>query len=141
MKRKWLYIGVGFAALLQTIIQWFWIDVLFKSSYAALAADRFASVEIPVTFLSKIAFALVVGFFYLHVPDEKRSVRAGSTIGAILGLLIGIYQLLDWHAAFNVPFSLIAMELAKTLLLGALSGLTISFAEIKMNSRRQAVHS
>ncbi len=141
MKRKWLYIGVGIAAVLQTFIHWLWVEVFFKDSYAFLQSNQFTSAGIAVIFLSKIAFALVMGFFYLHVPNEKRSLSAGSTIGSILGLLIGLYQFLDWYGTYNVTLSIIALELLKTVLLGAICGVTISFAELRTNPRSKAAGS
>jgi hypothetical protein len=86
-------------------------------------------------FFSEVAFALVVGFFYFHVPDQKRSLTSGITIGSILGLLIGLYRFLDWYGSFAFSFSIIAAEIIKTIILGIICGVAVSFAELKINPR------
>ena len=94
MKRKWLYIGVAAASVLQFFFERLWREFLSTNSYGDVCPILRVSSQPIFNFLSKIAFALIVGFFYLHVPDQKRSLKSGITIGSILGLLIGLYQFL-----------------------------------------------
>jgi len=137
MKRKWLYAGVGVSGLLQFIIDWIWFRLRYGDS--TIVASRFSEADIPLSLLSNVAFALVVGFFYLHVLNEKRSLRAGTTIGAILGFLIGVYRWTDWLGNLNAPISVLALEIARTVFLGAMSGVIISYAELKTNRRGKIV--
>ncbi len=97
MKRKWLYIGVAAASVLQFFFERFWQGFLLMTSHADICPVLRESSQLVFNFLSEVAFALVVGFFYLHVPDQKRSLTSGITIGSILGLLIGLYRFLDWY--------------------------------------------
>jgi hypothetical protein len=135
MKRKWLYVGAAAAAILQFLFEGFWFEVMFKNSYADLRPIQRASPQLLYNFLSEVFFALVVGFFYLHVPDGKRSVRAGATIGSILGFLIAMYQFLDWYGSFNISVTLIILEIVKTIILALICGVAISFTELRMNPR------
>ncbi len=134
-KRKWLFIGVAIAAVLQFLFEGLWFEVLFKSSYGDFESIQRMSPLLFYNFLSEIFFALVVGFFYLHVPNEKRSLKTGATIGCILGLLIALYQYFDWYGSFNVSLGIIVLEIIKTIILAAICGLVISFTELKLNPR------
>ncbi len=133
MKRKWLYVGVAVASILQFILEGLWHEVLFKNSYADFQTIQRSSPQLIFNFLSEVAFAFVFGVLYLHIPNEKRSIRGGAILGTILGLLIGLYQFLDWYGSFNVPLSVISLEILKTTILGAICGIVISFAELKIN--------
>ena len=97
------------------------------------------SSQLVFSFLSEVAFALVVGFFYLHVPDQKRSLKSGITIGSILGLLIGLYRFLDCYGSFTFSPSIIVVEIFKTMILGIICGAAISFAELKTNPRTKSL--
>ena len=137
MKRKWLYVGVAIASILQFLFEGFWFEVLFKQSYIVLQPIQRSSPELIFNFLSEVFFALVFGFFYLHVPNERRSVKSGISIGAILGFLIAMYQFLDWYGSFNISVSVIVLEIIKTILLSVLCGVVISFTELKLNPRNK----
>ena len=139
MKRKWLYIGVAAASVLQFFFERFWQGFLLMTSHADICPVLRESSQLVFNFLSEVAFALVVGFFYLHVPDQKRSLTSGITIGSILGLLIGLYRFLDWYGSFAFSFSIIAAEIIKTMILGIICGVAISFAELKMNPRTKSL--
>jgi hypothetical protein len=134
-KRKWLFIGVAIAAVLQFLFEGLWSEVLFKSSYGDFQPIQRMSPLLFYNFLSETFFALVIGFFYLHVPNERRSLKTGATIGSILGLLIALYQYFDWYGSFNVSFGIIVLEIIKTIILAAICGVVISFTELKLNPR------
>ena len=134
-KRKWLFIGVAIAAVLQFLFEGLWFEVLFKNSYGDFHPIQRMSPLLFYNFLSEAFFALVVGFFYLHVPNERRSLKTGATIGSILGLLIALYQYFDWYGSFNVSLSIIVLEIIKTIILAAICGVVISFTELKLNLR------
>ena len=135
MKRKWLYIGVAAASVLEFIFERIWHVFLFMSLYQDPRFVLGESPQLVYSFLSQAAFALVVGFFYLHVPDQKRNLRSGMTIGSILGLLIGMYQLLSWMGMFAFSLSFVVMETMRTIILGIIAGASISIAELKTNPR------
>jgi hypothetical protein len=137
MKRQWLYIGVAAASILQFFFEGLWHEVLFKNSYGDLHPILRESPQLIFNFFSEIAFALVVGFFYLHVPDQRRSLKTGTTIGTIVGLLIALYQFLDWYGSFAFSPRMIILEIVKTALLGIICGVAISFAERKFNIRNK----
>jgi hypothetical protein len=135
MKRKWLYIGVAAASGLQFLFDLIWHELLFSNLYGDFHPSASNSPQFAFIFLSEVAFALVVGFFYLHVPDQKRSLRSGMTIGSILGLLVGMYQMLGWYGTFTCSLSAVAAEIIKMLICGFISGAAISAAELKTNPR------
>ena len=135
MKRKWLYVGVAVASILQFFFEGLWYNVLFKNSYIDFQAIQRSTPQLTFNFLSEVAFAFVFGLLYLHVPNEKRSTKGGAILGTILGLLIGIYQSLEWYGSFNVSLSVVAFEILKTTMLGTICGIAISFAELKINPR------
>ncbi len=139
MKRKWLYIGVAAASVLQFFFERLWREFLSANSYGDVCPILRESSQPVFNFLSKIAFALIVGFFYLHVPDQKRSLKSGITIGSILGLLTGLYRFLDWYGSFAFSLSIIVAEITKTMILGIICGAAISFAELKTNPRTKSV--
>ncbi len=139
MKRKWLYIGVAAASVLQFFFERLWREFLFINSKRDFCPILRESSQLVSNFLSKVAFALIVGFFYLHVPDQKRSLTSGITMGSILGLLIGLYRFLDWYGSFTFSLSIIVGEIIKTMILGTICGAAISFAELKINHRTKSV--
>ena len=134
MKRKWLFIGVAIASVFQFSFERFWQGV-FTGPYTAIKAVEQTSDQTLFSFFSHVAFAFVVGFFYLHVHDNRRSTRTGATIGAILGFLIGSARTLDWYASFKVFWSVLPMEILKTTAIGIICGVTISLVELKTNPR------
>ena len=134
-KRKWLFIGVAIAAVLQFLFEGLWFQVLFKNAYGDFQPIQRMSPLLFYNFLSEISFAFVIGFFYLHVPNERRSLKTGATIGSILGCLIALYQYFDWYGSFNVSLGVIALEIIKTIILAAICGVIISFTELKLNPR------
>ncbi len=135
MKRQWLYIGVAIASILQFFVKMLWVEIIFKNSNADLHSIQRNSPELFFIFLSNVAFAFVVGFFYLHVPNEKRNIKTGATIGGILGLLIGFYQYIGWYGSFNISVTFIIIEIFRTIILAVMCGVTISFIELKTNRR------
>ena len=135
MKRQWLYIGVAVASILQFFFEGLWHEVMFKNSYGELHPILRESPQLIFNFFSEIAFAFVVGFFYLHVPDQRRSLKTGVTIGTILGVLIGLYQFLDWYGSFAFSPTMIILETVKTTSLGIICGTAISLAERKFNNK------
>jgi len=139
MKRKWLYIGVAAASILQFLFERLWHEFLFINSQRDFCPIIRESSQLVFGFLSEVAFALVVGFFYLHVPDQKRGLKSGTTIGSILGLLIGLYRYLDWYGSFTFSPSIIVVEIIKTMTLGIICGAAISFTELKTNPRTKSV--
>ena len=139
MKRKWLYIGVAAASVLQFSFDTLWRELVSMNLPGDLCPMLRQSSHPVFTFFSEVAFALVVGFFYLHVPDQKRNLRAGITIGSILGLLIGLYRYLDWYGSFAFCPSLVLVEIVRTMILGIIGGAAISFTELKINPRTKLV--
>lgn len=137
-KRKWLFIGVAIAAIVQFFFEGLWFEVLFKNSYGDLQPVLRFSPLLFYNFLSEVFFALVVGFFYLHVPNERRSLKTGASIGCILGFLIALYQYFDWYGAFDVSFGVIALEIIKTIILAVACGVVLSVTELKLNPRTKA---
>jgi len=135
MKRLWLYTGVAGGSVVQFFVEQIWNSYIRPDAFYNFRPILRDFPLLPSTFLSQLAFALVIGFLYLHVPDKKRSVKSGITIGTILGLLSGLSQYLNWYALFNIPFSLAAAELIKMAVLGIAGGVVISFAELRMNPR------
>lgn len=135
MKRKWLYIGVAAASVLQFLFERTWHELIFTNSYGDFHSVLKGSPQSDFMFLSEAAFALVVGFFYLHVPDQKRSLRSGMTIGSILGLLVGMCQMFGWYGTFTCSLSVVVMEIIKMIFRGFISGAAISAAELKTNPR------
>ncbi|GEM_PF-2714847 len=135
MKRKWLYVGVAAASLLQFAFDRVWHEFLFTNSCQDFHLILRELPKLVYVFLSHAAFALVVGFFYLHVPDQKRSLRSGITIGSILGLLVGMYQSFNWYGMFVYSLSNVVMEIIKTVILGIISGAAIAIVELKTNPR------
>jgi hypothetical protein len=139
MKRKWLYIGVAVAAVLQFFFEGLWHEVLFKHSYPDIQPILRDSPKLIFNFLSEVGFASVVGFFYLHVPDLRRGMRTGATIGTILGFLIALYQFFDWYGSFNVSVYVVSLEIVKTTILGTICGLAISYAELRTKKSTPSV--
>ena len=135
MKRQWLYIGVAAASILQFFFEGLWHEILFKNSYNDLHPILRESPILIFNFLSEVAFALVVGFFYLHVPDQRRSLKTGITIGTILGVFIALYQFFDWYGSFIVSPAIIILEIVKTIILGIICGAAISVAEGNFNKK------
>jgi drug/metabolite transporter (DMT)-like permease len=133
MKRLWLYTGVLSASAVQFGLERFWINYITDSHTTLGPVLRDPPMLLSMYF-SQLAFALLIGFLYLHVPDQKRSVKSGITIGTILGLLSGFLQFLNWYALFNIPSTLVTAEVAKMAALGIAGGAVISFAELKLNS-------
>lgn len=86
-------------------------------------------------FLSETAFALVVGFLYLHVPQHKRSPATGARIGGIMGVLIALYQGFAWYGSFTVPGDQIFLGGIDTTVLAILCGVIISIVEKTINRR------
>lgn len=136
MKRRWLYIGILFAIILQTVFDGLWNELVSINQFRELQSVMRQSPQFLFTLIGQLFFACIIGFFYLHVPDSKRSIKAGLTIGTILGLLIGVYHCFDLLAAFNVSVITITLEVLKTILLGSLCGFAISLSELKTNSYR-----
>ena len=135
MKRIWLYAGVAGASIVQFSVERFWNSTVSADSFRDLHAVLKDAPHLLSIFFSQLAFAIVIGFFYLHVPHQKRSVKSGITIGAILGLLTGLSQFLSWYAMFDIPFPLVVREATRMTLLGVAGGGIISFVELKMNTR------
>ncbi len=117
MKFLWFHLGLVVAIILQALGGMMW--------------NR-PPLSLPGT-LSGAALACAVGLLYLHVPDAKRRVRAGLILGSILGLLIGLYRAFDGFDASVISYATPALETARTLLAGALSGTAIAFMEVKLN--------
>jgi hypothetical protein len=138
MKHKWFYIGVAVASVLQFFFERLWREFLFINSYGDFHTILRDSPQLEFKFLSDAAFALIVGFFYLHVPDQKRGLKSGITIGSILGLLMGLYRFLDWYGLLTFSLSIIVVEIIKTMILGIICGAAISFAELKTNPRTKS---
>ncbi len=135
MKRKWLYVGVAAASVL-----FFLFDRIWRGSAFAIRDEEYhpivrESPQLVSVFLGGTAFALLVGFFYLHVPDQKRSLRSGMTIGTILGLLVGMYQYGGWYGIFSFSCSAVFLGIVRTAVMGTVSGAAIAIAEMKMNAR------
>jgi len=138
MKRKWLYIGIALASCLQFFFEGMWYGILFTNSYEELHPILRNSPHLMFNFLSEAAFASLVGFFYLHVPNERRGLRSGIIIGTILGLLIGLYQFLGWYGSFDLSAYVIFLEIIKAIFLGTICGAAISFAELRINPRTKS---
>jgi hypothetical protein len=138
MKRKWLYIGVTASSVFQFVFEWFWRQLLPVNPHRDICPIPQESSQLAFIFLSGVTFALVVGFFYLHVPDQKRSLKSGISIGTILGLLIGLYHSFDLYGLFTFSFSAMVVEIIKTMILGIICGAAISLAELKTNPRTKS---
>ncbi len=117
MKRSWLYIGVMLAGVLQVLIHVGW-----NRTFAP-------------HMLSEFAVAAAIGLLYLHVPNAKRAVKSGATLGTILGLLFGIYQTVN-QVAFTEPDIVQALfSVLKSGTLGLIGGAVIAWSELKFNPR------
>ena len=138
MKRRWLYAGIAIASVLQFFFEGLWHELLFKNSYGDLQPLLRPVPQLLYNFLSESAFAGVAGFFYLHIPNERRSVKTGISIGSILGLLIALYQFLGRYGSFNMSIYVVVLELIKTTILGIICGSVIAFMELKLNAGNRA---
>lgn len=125
MKRMWLFVGIVFGVLLQYIFNSFW----YLSTFQNVGQYFYATVN-------NLSLATLIGFFYLHVPEGKRSLRTGITIGSIIGLLIGIFKYSDSFVAVNNSINFSALEIVRILLLGVLCGIAMSISERQFNPNR-----
>lgn len=117
MKRRWLYIGIVLAGVLQVLIHVGW--------------NRMFAPHM----LSEFAVAAAIGLLYLHVPDAKRAVKSGATLGTILGLLFGIYQAVNQVAVMEPGIVKAFLIVLKSGSLGLIGGAVIAWSELKFNPR------
>lgn len=125
-KRLWLPVGIAVAACGTLLLNMLWyrtipsFDLLFFSGL-----------------LSASAFAAVFGLFYLHLPETNRSLRAGTILGFLTGLLIGLYRYFEPPLMNASVVAMEAPEIARIALLGALAGASIAVSELRLNPNRK----
>jgi ABC-type multidrug transport system permease subunit len=134
MKRKWMYIGVAAASVLLYLFDRIWRGLAFAvndDDHHLIAKE---SPQLIYVVLGGAAFALLVGFFYLHIPDQKRSLQSGMKIGTILGLLVGMYQYFSLIGTLTLSSSAVVFGIVQTAAMGIICGAAISIAEKTLNA-------
>lgn len=125
MKLKWLLIGIFVGVVLQFIVNGLCYQTI-----------HYTMMELFSKFANNLSLATLIGFFYLHVPESKRSLQSGLTIGAIIGLLLGLYQFFDTLGSLNPSVNPNATQIIRIVILCVVCGSAISFSELKLNPNR-----
>jgi len=117
MKRKWLYIGLFLAGTVQVLLRCAWENAFYPGV------------------LSEFALSAAIGLIYLHVPNPKRGLRAGATLGTILGFLVGLYVTFNGQGALSTAFGDVALTVVRTAILTMIGGIVIAWSESRFNPR------
>lgn len=123
-KRLWLLLGIIAGMLLYALLIPLW------NGLSGAATSSIANMLV-----SGGALTALTGFVYLHIPEAKRSLRTGLTIGAITGLLAGAFRVHDaGPTGGNATLVLLGI-----LLLGAAGGIALALCELQWNPNHSAV--